>query len=124
MPEAPQGELDIAGAELNSVVEIAELAAVPHLDGAAVAAPLLAHAYPFRVVAVGAERRGAGGADPFAAALVSRLLLGETLVQRFHQLFPAAERLNQLPLFFGQEPLGEFFQPSLGNFGQRICEGL
>src|SRR5215467_9164737 len=109
MPQAAQCELDIAGPELNGVVEIAELAEVPHLDGAAVAAPLLAHTYPFRVVAVGAKRRGAGGADPFAAALVPCSLLGETPAQRLHQLYPAAERLNQLLLFFGQKPLCESF---------------
>src|SRR5215831_14909356 len=95
MPQAAQGELDIAGAELDRVVEIAKLAAIPDLDGAAVAPLLLADAHPFRVVAIGAKRRGADGADPFATALVPCFLLGKTSAQRLHQLFPAAERLDQ-----------------------------
>src|SRR4051794_34089520 len=80
LPQPPQRQLDIARAEFDRVVEIAELAPVPYLDGGAVAAflaLLAADAHPFRVVAEGAERRGAGGADPFVAALVPRLLLGE-----------------------------------------------
>ena len=35
----------------------------------------------FGVVPIGAEGRGAGGADPFAAALVPALLFGQTLRQ-------------------------------------------
>src|SRR6516164_7548705 len=120
MPQPPQRELDVASAELNGVVQIAELAPVPDLDSAAVAALLLADAHPLRVVAVGTKRRGAGGTDPFAAALVPCFLLGKTPAQRLHQPFPAAERLDQLLLFLGQKPLGKFSEPSLGNFGHRI----
>ena len=52
---------------------------------------------PFRVVAVGAERRGAGGADPLVAALVPLLLLLEPLLERLHQFVPAAQRLDLRP---------------------------
>ena len=52
---------------------------------------------PSGIVAVGAERRGAGGADPLAAALVPAVLLLEPLPQRLHQLLPAAERLDPAP---------------------------
>ena len=36
LPQPAQRQLDVAGAELDRVVEIAELAPVPHLDRAAV----------------------------------------------------------------------------------------
>ena len=57
------------------VVEIPELAPVPDFHRAAVAAFVLADAHAFRIVAIGAEGRGAGRADPFRAALVAALLL-------------------------------------------------
>src|SRR6185312_8849362 len=40
-----QRDLDVAGAKLDAVVEIAELALVPHLHRAAVAAAILANAH-------------------------------------------------------------------------------
>src|SRR5207302_11493782 len=98
LAEPAQRRLEVAGAELDAVVEIAELALVPDLDGAAVARRFLADAHAFRVVAMGAERRGTGGADPLAAALMPGLLLGEPLAQRLHQFVPAAERLDELLL--------------------------
>ncbi len=116
LTQAAQGQLDVAGAEFDGVVEVAELAPIPHLDGAAVFALLLADAHALGVVAVGAERRGAGGADPFAAALMPRLLLRQALAQGFHQLFPAAERFDELLFLLGQQPLGEFFKPLFGDF--------
>src|SRR5471030_318872 len=67
------------------------------------------------IEAVGAERRGAGGADPFAAALVALLLLLETLLQRLHDLLPAAQRLDLRLLLVGQQLLGQLAQPFLGN---------
>ena len=72
--QAPQRDLDVADAELDIAVEILELALVPHLDGAVVAVLVLADPHAFGIVAVGAERRGAGGADPLVAALVAALL--------------------------------------------------
>src|SRR5690606_14144113 len=91
-----QRHLDVAGAELDGIVEIPELALVPDLHRAAVAALSLPDAHPFGVVAVSAEGRGAGGADPFGAALMAALLLFQPLLQRLHQLFEAAQRLDQL----------------------------
>ena len=64
-------------------------ALVPDLHRALVAALVLADADALRVVAVGAERAGAAGADHLAAALVALLLLLEALLQRLHQLVPA-----------------------------------
>ena len=75
---------------------------------------VLADAHAFGVVAIGAEGRGARGADPFDAALMSALLLLQTFFQRLHQFLEAAERLD-LGLFgLGQVLLGHFFQPVRG----------
>jgi MoxR-like ATPase len=59
----------------SSTLPSRSLALVPDLDRAVVAALLLPDADAFRVVTVGAERRGAGGADPLVAALVLLLEL-------------------------------------------------
>src|SRR6202040_2453703 len=61
-----QRDLDVADAELDIAVEILELAAVPYLHRAIIAVLFLADAHAFRIIAMGAERRGAGGADQFA----------------------------------------------------------
>ncbi len=112
-PQPLQRHLDVAGAELDRIVEILEFALVPDLDGAAVAAFVLADAHAFGIVAIGAEGRGAGGADPFRAALVAALLLLEALFQRLHQLVETAERLDQLLFLVGQVLFGELAQPFL-----------
>src|SRR5438046_2015212 len=80
--QAAQRDLDVADAEFDIAVEIFELALVPHLDGAVVAVLLLADPHAFGIVAVGAERRGAGGADPLAAALMAALLFLKPLAKR------------------------------------------
>ena len=85
-----QRDLDVAGAEFDVAGEILELALVPDLDRAEIAVAVLADAHAFGIVAVGAERRGAAGADPFLAALVAALLFGEPLAQRLHKLVEAA----------------------------------
>ena len=87
--QAPQRDAHVAHAELDAVVEVLELALVPHLHGAEVAVAVLADADAFRVVAIGAEGRGARGADPFAAALVAALLLLQALLQGLEELVPA-----------------------------------
>src|SRR5579875_22792 len=122
--QAPEGELHIAGAEREAVVEIAELAAVPCLDGAALAALFASDAHALRVVAVGAERRGAGGADPCAAALVPLFLFGEAPAQRLHHFFPAAEGGDLFFLLLGEMALGEFFEPFLGQVRHRIGDAF
>jgi hypothetical protein len=96
--QAAQGDLDVARAEIDAVVEIAEFALFPDLDRRAVAADSPPMRMPSGCVAAVAEGRGAAGADPFAAAGVAFLLLGQTLFELLHQLVPA-----------------EFFQ--LGAFG-------
>ena len=63
------------------------------------AAIFLANAHALWVIAIGAKRRGAAGANPFIAALMTLFLFFEPLLQLFHNFFPAAERLN-LRLFF------------------------
>ena len=123
LAQAAQRDLDVARAELDLVVEVLELAPVPHLHGAEVAVAVLADADAFRIVAVGAERRGAGGADPFLAALVAALLLLQPLLQGLEQLVEAAHRLDHLLLFLGEIFLGELLQPfgrDLG--GERLLE--
>ena len=115
LAQAPQRHLDVARAELDLVVEVLVLALVPHLDGAVVAVLLLADAHAGGVVAVGAVGRGAAGADPFLAALVAALLLGEALLQLLHDLVPAAQRLDLGLLLLGQVELGEQAQPLLGD---------
>src|SRR4029077_7923303 len=92
--QASQRHLYVARPEFDAVVEVLVFALVPHLDGAVVAVLLLADAHASRVVAVGAVRRGAAGADPLAAPLMAALLLGEALLQLLHDLVPAAQRLN------------------------------
>ena len=66
---------------------------------------------PSGIVAIGAVGRGAGGADPFRAALVAALLLGQALAQRLQQLVEAAHRLDLLLFFFGEVFLGQLLQP-------------
>src|SRR5690242_13288537 len=58
LPQSPQRDLDVADAEFDIAVEILELAAIPYLYRAKVAVLLLADADTFRIVAVGAKRRG------------------------------------------------------------------
>src|SRR5712692_11207086 len=119
-----QGDFDVPRAELDRIVEVAILARIPHLHRAAVARALLADAHAFRVVALRAERRGAGGADPLVAALVPALLLLEPLAQRLHQLLPAAEGLDLLLLLLRQRELGLLQQPFQWYLGLRALTGL
>ena len=115
--QALQRHLDVAGAKLDRVVEVAELALVPNLDGAAVAAAVLANAHALGIVAIGAEGRGAGGADPLGAALVPALLLLKPLLQCFHQLVETAKRLDQLFFLVGEVFFGKTAQPFLRQVG-------
>ena len=114
LAQAAQRDLDVARADLDVAVEILEGALVPHLHRAVVAVLVLPDAHALGVVAMGAEGRGAHGANPFRAALMALLLLREALTQRFHELLPA----HGLDLFFlvvGEIFLGELFQPVGGN---------
>src|SRR5262249_4152046 len=115
LAQPSQSELDIACAELDLVVEIAEFAPVPDLEGASMPAGLLPDAHAGRIVSVSPEGRRAAGADPFVAAAVGSLLLRETLAQLLHDLVPAAERLDLRLLLLAQIELGERAQPLRGN---------
>ena len=79
------------------------------------AAFFLADADARRVVAIGAERGGAAGADPLVAALVALFLLLEALLQLLHDLFPAAERLDLGLFLLGQELFVPSCEPFFGN---------
>ncbi len=107
-----QRDADGARADLLAVVKIAELAAVPHLHGAAVLAGA-ADAHAFRVVAAVSVGRGAAGADPLAAALMAPFLLLQTLLQLLHQLLEATDRLDARLLFRAEDAVGERTQPFL-----------
>src|SRR5262249_57180116 len=87
------------GAARDLVVEVFDLAPIPDLHGTEVAVAVLADAHALGVVAVGAEGRGAGGADPFLAALVAPLLLAHALAQKLEQLVQAAHGLDLFALF-------------------------
>ena len=54
--EAPERNLDVAGTELNRIVEIPVLAFIPDFDGAAMARAPLADAHAFGIVTMGAKR--------------------------------------------------------------------
>src|SRR5262249_18728239 len=114
-PQPAQRDLDVAGAELDRVVEIAELAFVPDLHSAETAVALLADAHALGFVAVAAIRRRSGGAAPFRAALVPALLFGEPLAQGFQELVEAAHRLDQLFFLLGEVLLHDFPEPLRGN---------
>ena len=79
LAQAAQCDLDVARAQFLGVVIVFVGALVPHLDGTAVAAFVLANAYALRVVAVGAERRSTARTDPFAAAFVALFLFFKAL---------------------------------------------
>ena len=116
--QAAQGDLDVAGAELDGVVEVLVLALVPDLDRLAVATLVLADADAFGMIAVGAEGRGAAGADHLVAALVALLLLLHALGERLHELVEAAHGLDLRLLLLGEEFLADLFQPLGGDVGR------
>src|ERR1700722_8521030 len=116
LAQTAQRDLDVADAKLDIAVEVFELAAIPHLHGAEVAVLFLADPHAFRVIAVRAKRRGACRSDPFAAALVTALLLFQALAKRLHELVPA-HRLDLLLFFLAEVFFGELLQPFFGNVG-------
>src|SRR5205085_2389296 len=109
--QTPQCDLDVARTQFDRVVEVAILARVPDLYRRAIARLLLADADALGVVAVRAEGRRAARADPLVAALVAALLLLQPLLERLHQLFPAAERLDLLFLLLREGQLDLLQQP-------------
>src|SRR5690606_2706128 len=124
LAELAQRDLDVAGAELDGVVEIAELALVPDLDRTPMPGAVLTDAYAFRVVAVRPERRDASRADPFGAAFMALLLLLQTLLQRFDELVPTAQRLDLRLLLRREIALGHAAQPLLWDARHHALEQL
>src|SRR5262249_7547095 len=125
LAQPAQRNLDVAGAELDLVVEVLELAPVPDLHGTEVAVPVLADAHALGVVAVGAAGRGAGGAVPFLAALGAPLLLAHALAKKPEQLVQPADRLDLSLLLLGQIFLGELLEPRRRDFrGERFGDQL
>ena len=120
--QAPQRDLDVACAEFDLVVQIGELAPVPDLYGAAVAPALLPDAHTLGVEAMRAERGCARGADPFAASLMAFLLLLETLLQRLHQLLPAAQAFHGGLLLVGEIADRQPREPVLGQLPLQLGE--
>src|ERR1700751_5759277 len=57
--QPPQRKLDVARTQLDGIVEIAKLAAVPDLDRTPVAPLLLTDAHAFGIVPISTEGRGA-----------------------------------------------------------------
>src|SRR5690606_27283304 len=70
--QAAQGDLDVARAQFDRVVQVAVFALLPDLDRAAVTAGA-ADADAFGVIAAVAEGAGSARADPLVAALVALL---------------------------------------------------
>src|SRR5262249_14980525 len=110
-PQASQRDLDVARTELDRIVEIAVFALVPHLHRGAVTRLVLPDAHAFRVVAISAKGRRTTRSNPLVAALVAAFLLVEALLQRLHQLLPAAEGLDLLLLLVGERQLDLLQQP-------------
>ena len=113
--QAFERDFDVAGADFNRVVKIAELAFVPDFNGALVAAGVLADAHAFWVVAIGPEGRCASRADPFGPTLMAALLLFEPLFERFHQFVKAAKRVDFSLFLCAKMLFSHLFQPVLGN---------
>jgi hypothetical protein len=85
----------------------------------------LADAHAFGIVAVGAEGRGARGADPFLAALVAPLLLFHALAQKLKELVQPADCLDLSLFLLGQIFFGEFLEPRRRDLGgQRFTHQL
>src|SRR5262249_33393914 len=82
-------------------------------------------AHAFRIVAVRAERRGAGGADPLLAAWVPPFFLPQALAKKLEQLVQPADRLDLLLLLFCKIFLGELLEPFRRNLGaERLAHQL
>ncbi len=118
LAEASEGDLQVARAELDLIVEVAELALVPHLHGARWRDSFWPIRIAHRVVAVRTEGRRAEGADPLAAARVALVLLREALAKLLEELLPAAARQGLLHLLRGEVPLCQLPQPLLGDVGE------
>ncbi len=114
LAQAAQGQLDVARAQFDLVVEVLVLALVPDLYRLALALAGLADADAFRVEPARAERAGATGADPLVATGVAFLLLFEALLELLDQLVQAAQGLDLCTFLVGQRALEFLAQPFIG----------
>lgn len=115
LAQAAQGDLDVARAQLNLVVEVLVLALVPDLGRLALALAGVADADALGVEATGAERAGAAGTDPLVAAGVAFLLLFQALLELLDQLVQATQGLDLRTLLVGQQALEFLAQPLFGD---------
>src|SRR5690606_34890386 len=99
LAQATQGQLDIADAELDGIIEVAVIAFFPDFYRGLVAQrPVQANA--FRVGTKGTKRRGAAGADHLVAALVTLVLFLKTLAKLLEDFLQAAEALQLGQVFW------------------------
>jgi hypothetical protein len=77
--------------------------------------------FSFGIVALCAERRGTGRADPLVAALMALLLLFQPLLQRLHELVPA-HGLDLFLLFVGEIFFRQLAQPLFRDL--RLLHGI
>ncbi|EXF47340.1 hypothetical protein BAY1663_00011 [Pseudomonas sp. BAY1663] len=111
LAQAAQGDLDVARAQLDLVVEVLVLALVPDLDRLALALAGVADADALGVVAARAERAGTAGTDPLVAAGMALLLFLETFLEFLDQLVQASERLDLCALLVAQAAFELLAQP-------------
>src|SRR5690606_2194545 len=115
LAQATQGDLDVARAQLDLIVEVLVFALIPHLGGLALALAGIADANAFRVVAAGTERAGTAGTDPLVAAGVLFLLLLEAFLELLDQLVQTTEALDLRFFLFAQQAFEFLAQPFLGD---------
>lgn len=123
LAQATEGDLDVANAELDVVVEVAKFSSVPHFDGFAVPRAILADANALGVVTPRTKRGGTGGADEATAALVPFVLFAQKFGEALHQFVKAAQGLDLSHFLGGQEFFSEFAKPRLGNGGPVLWIG-
>ena len=119
-----QRHFDVARAKLDVAGQVLVLALVPHFHRAEIAIPVLADAHAGGVIAMGPVWRGTSRADPFRAALMAALLLGEALFQLLHDLFPAAQRLDLFLVLFRQMKLRDEAKPLLRHLRLQLAHQL
>ena len=89
LAQGAEREFQAAWPQFGVGIKVAKLALFPDLDSTVMRA-LPADAHPFGIVAGIAKGRGAACADPFIAALMAALLLGQPVAQGIHQRLQAA----------------------------------
>ncbi|KAG1649893.1 hypothetical protein GQR58_028549 [Nymphon striatum] len=75
---------------------------------------MLTNTNTLRVISISSKWRCTGRANHLGTTLVAFVLLFQTLLQRFHELFPAAKRLNFFHLFFGKVLFCHLSKPFFG----------